>query len=157
MNRRQWNFYNVLKMFYNTHGEDYWVSKEQLAGTINRRACATYYELNYSEKSHDICSLMNQDMAEINESPLIDKFILLKNNHFKIATKKEAEQEIENLKKRAMRLLVRMSRLSHKVRNNGQGKLLSNQLNEIDETSRAREYVETFIERREDDTKNSEN
>lgn len=157
MNTRQWNFYKLLKKYYETHGEIYWVSKQEIVRDINEQCDEKVYALNYSMRAHDLCSQLNADMKAINESPEIDKFVLLKDNYFKIATKQEAEEEIERLKKRAMNLLVRMSRLSSKVKNHGQGKLLSNRLDEIDEESQAREYIETFIERGKDDTKRSEN
>lgn len=127
------------------NGRDYWANKRELAFLVNQRLKNNEYVINENPTAHDICSLFNQDMAEINDNPEIDKFILLRNNQFKIATAEEAKEEVERLKDRAMRLLVRMSKLSNKIKSHGQGKLLSNRLDPIDEESRAREYIETFI------------
>ena len=138
LNTRQWKFYNYLKEQAFEDG-DRWVSKWEISVAI------TDYEYNNSPYAHDECSTMNGDRLAINNSQEVDKLILVDNNCFKIAKLDEAIEMRNDYYNQAMRLLGKMSIIANKIDRDGQGKLISNQNKPIDETSKAREFYETFI------------
>ena len=119
-----------------------WVDKLEIADYLGN----DYYTINTSKHAHDVCSTMNLDRITINNSLEVDKIILIKDNTFKIATEQEARQLEEELYNQAMKLLERKSMLVAKRLRNNQGKVLSNQLNPIDDKSRAEKFYETFVE-----------
>ncbi len=119
-----------------------WVDKLEIADYLGN----DYYTINTSKHAHDVCSTMNLDRITINNSLEVDKIILIKDNTFKIATEQEAIQLEEELYNQAMKLLERKSMLVAKRLRNNQGKVLSNQLNPIDEKSKAEKFHTTFIE-----------
>ena len=139
LNTRQWKFYNYLKEQAFEDG-DRWVSKWEISVAI------TDYEYNNSPYAHDECSTMNGDRIAINNSQEVDKLILVDNNCFKVAKLDEAIELEQDLHNQAMKLLGRMSFIQEKRRRNNQGKVLSNQLNPIDDKSRAEKFHTTFIE-----------
>ena len=118
------------------------VDKFEIADYIGKE----HYQINYSDTTHDVCSTMNLDRIALNNSLEVDKIILIKDNKFKVATEDEAIELEQELHSQAMKLLGRMTFIQEKRRRNNQGKVLSNQLNPIDEDSRAEKYHETFIE-----------
>lgn len=138
LNTRQWKFYNYLKEQAFEDG-DRWVSKWEISVAI------TDYEYNNSPYAHDECSTMNGDRIAINNSQEVDKLILVDNNCFKVAKLDEAIEMRNEYYNQAMRLLGKMSIIANKIDRDGQGKLISNQNKPIDETSKAREFYETFI------------
>ena len=138
LNTRQWKFYNYLKEQAFEDGNR-WVSKWEISVAI------TDYEYNNSPYAHDECSTMNGDRLAINNSQEVDKLILVDNNCFKIAKLDEAIEMRNDYYNQAMRLLGKMSIIANKIDRDGQGKLISNQNKPIDETSKAREFYETFI------------
>lgn len=138
LNTRQWKFYNYLKEQAFEDG-DRWVSKWEISVAI------TDYEYNNSPYAHDECSTMNGDRIAINNSQEVDKLILVDNNCFKVAKLDEAIEMRNDYYNQAMRLLGKMSIIANKIDRDGQGKLISNQNKPIDETSKAREFYETFI------------
>lgn len=138
LNTRQWKFYNYLKEQAFEDG-DRWVSKWEISVAI------TDYEYNNSPYAHDECSTMNGDRLVINNSQEVDKLILVDNNCFKVAKLDEAIEMRNDYYNQAMRLLGKMSIIANKIDRDGQGKLISNQNKPIDETSKAREFYETFI------------
>lgn len=138
LNTRQWKFYNYLKEQAFEDG-DRWVGKREISVAI------TDYEYNNSPYAHDECSTMNGDRLAINNSQEVDKLILVDNNCFKIAKLDEAIEMRNDYYNQAMRLLGKMSTIANKIDRDGQGKLISNQNKPIDETSKAREFYETFI------------
>ena len=118
-----------------------WVDKLEIADYLGN----DYYTINTSKHAHDVCSTMNLDRITINNSLEVDKIILIKDNTFKIATEQAAIQLEEELYNQAMKLLERKSMLVAKRLRNNQGKVLSNQLNPIDDKSRAEKFHETFV------------
>ena len=118
-----------------------WVDKLEIADYLGN----DYYTINTIKHAHDVCSTMNLDRITINNSLEVDKIILIKDNTFKIATEQAAIQLEEELYNQAMKLLERKSMLVAKRLRNNQGKVLSNQLNPIDDKSRAEKFHETFV------------
>ena len=141
LNTRQFRLYDLLVAVAETN-PDRWVDKFEIADYIGKE----HYQINYSDTTHDVCSTMNLDRIALNNSLEGDKIILVKDNKFKVATEDEAIELEQELHSQAMKLLGRMTFIQEKRRRNNQGKVLSNQLNPIDENSRAEKYHETFIE-----------
>ena len=138
---RQFRLYDLLVAVAKVD-PDRWVDKLEIADYLGN----DYYTINTSKHAHDVCSTMNLDRITINNSLEVDKIILIKDNTFKIATEQEAIQLEEELYNQAMKLLERKSMLVAKRLRNNQGKVLSNQLNPIDDKSRAEKFHETFVE-----------
>lgn len=123
MKVRQREFYNLLVEVYTTLGEDYWVSKETLAEAINFLLQRTVYIVDLRPESHDVCSMFNRDMDEINSSEEYEKHILLQNNHFKIATREELLEEFDRRQKKLIREATKMGIINRKLRSHGQGQI----------------------------------
>ena len=132
LNTRQFRLYDLLVAVAKADPVR-WVDKLEIADYLGN----DYYTINTSKHAHDVCSTMNLDRITINNSLEVDKIILIKDNTFKIATEQEAIQLEEELYNQAMKLLERKSMLVAKRLRNNQGKVLSNQLNPIDDKSRA--------------------
>ena len=141
LNTRQFRLYDLLVAVAKADPVR-WVDKLEIADYLGN----DYYTINTSKHAHDVCSTMNLDRITINNSLEVDKIILIKDNTFKIATEQEAIQLEEELYNQAMKLLERKSMLVAKRLRNNQGKVLSNQLNPIDDKSRAEKFHETFVE-----------
>ena len=141
LNTRQFRLYDLLVAVAKADPVR-WVDKLEIADYLGD----DYYTINTSKHAHDVCSTMNLDRITINNSLEVDKIILIKDNTFKIATEQEAIQLEEELYNQAMKLLERKSMLVAKRLRNNQGKVLSNQLNPIDDKSRAEKFHETFVE-----------
>ena len=102
------------------------------------------YEWNDSEKTHDHCSAIWKDITDNNLSFAHDKIIISKDFEYWIGSEQETKEFIEDLWKQLAPRLMRYWFYKEKVKGNGQGKLLSNELNPIDDTSKAREFIESF-------------
>lgn len=102
------------------------------------------YEWNDSESTHDNCSAIWTDIAANNLSFAHDKIIISKNDEYWIGTKEDTDKFLEDLWNQLAPRLMRYWFYKEKVKGNGQGKLLSNELNPIDDTSKAREFVESY-------------
>ncbi len=98
--------------------------------------------------NHDNCSNVWKDINAINRSLEIEKSILFdsKGNFWCARSLEEVQEYVDKrYKKRAMILLARASILLYKARQNAQGKLLSVRNEPIDKKSRARAFVESFV------------
>ena len=123
MLERQEVFYEVLEMTYEIEGYSRWVSKEELVPILNRKLGRIEYTLDLRPSSHDVCSMLNRDMDDINASDDFEKFILLKNNHFKIATREELLEEYEKRKTKLIREATKMGIINKKLKTHGQGQV----------------------------------
>ncbi len=135
LNSRRWKLYNYIKE----------------NGVVNTRDICRdmpdLYVLATSDRVHNPCALVNQDVDALNESAEIEKIIIhdRKYNFWLAKNPEEALSFAEHLyKKRAITALVKYGNMLRKVRADGQGKIVSCQDKPIDEHSRAREFVETF-------------
>ena len=102
------------------------------------------YEWNSDEKCHDHCPAIWKDITDNNLSFAHDKIIISKNDEYWIGNEQETKDFIEDLWSQLAPRLMRYWFYKEKVKGNGQGKLLSNELNPIDDTSKAREFVESY-------------
>ena len=102
------------------------------------------YEWNDSETAHDHCPSIWSDITANNLSFSHDKVIISKNFEYWIGNEQETKDFIDNLWSQLAPRLMRYWFYKAKIKRNGQGKLLSNDLNPITSESKAREFVESF-------------
>ncbi len=102
------------------------------------------YEWNDSETCHDHCPAIWKDITENNLSFSHDKVIISKNFEYWIGNEEETQEFLNDLWKQLAPRLMRYWFYKAKVKKNGQGKLLSNELNPIDSDSKAREFIESY-------------
>ncbi len=103
------------------------------------------FKLIERDGNYSNCPDLYKEIDNINSSYEIEKIIIKNHNRFKLATKEEAQKAHQRLKDKAIRLLVKASIMSSKIKADGQGKTVSCQDRAIDEESRAREFVESFV------------
>ena len=133
---RQWGVYNLIK-------------KNSLLGkkTTQREIFENVVGFTWNDEptSHDHCPAIWQEITILNLSYEIEKIIISKNFEYWIGDENETKEFIDDLWKQLEPRLYRFWRYKSKVSENGQGQLLSRRLKPIDEKSKAREYIESFI------------
>lgn len=102
------------------------------------------YEWNDSETAHDHCPAIWSDIAANNLSFSHDKIIISRNFEYWIGNEEETKEFIDDLWGQLAPRLMRYWFYKEKIKRNGQGKLLSNDLQPITDISKAREFVESF-------------
>lgn len=135
---RQYFLYKYLKACF-TYNPDKWVTQKEI--------CSIISEYNYTvcpQGTTDCCTAIGQDVKAINADVTIDKLIVTKKYKFKIATRREAEEEIESHKRRLITQAVQIAHFNRKIGRNGQFKLLNELLNELKPNNE--QYHETFKE-----------
>ena len=133
---KQWELYRLI--YHNSMVEQRKTSQREICDKIQG------YEWNDSETTHDHCSAIWNDITANNLSFAHDKVIISKNGEYWIGNKEETEKFINDLWNQLAPRLMRYWFYKAKIKGNGQGKLLSNQLQPIDDDSKAREFVERF-------------
>lgn len=141
MNTTQWRLYNFLKHKAELN-PDHWVSQQEICDALPE-----LFSMNHLAIKKKCSSMIQQQVIKINEDNTIEKIIMFKNQTYKLATTPEEALNFINQKlfQRGCNALRRYGQLRDKIFKNGQGKLLSNKGRAIDETSKARPYVEAFI------------
>ena len=137
---RQWELYRLIR-------DNSYMGRK----TTQKEICDTIpdYIWNDEPSSHDHCTMVWSDIKEINLSPRLEKLIISKNFEYWIGTKEETEEFIDDLWKALAPRLFRYWHYKRKIAADGQGKLLGDDLNPIDEDSKARTYIESFIKKEE--------
>jgi len=102
------------------------------------------YEWNDSETAHDHCPAIWTDITANNLSFSHDKIIISKQFEYWIGNEEETKEFIDDLWNQLAPRLMRYWFYKAKIKRNGLGKLLSNDLQPINDTSKAREFVESF-------------
>ena len=102
------------------------------------------YEWNDDEKCHDHCVAIWNDIKDINLSYQTDKVIISKNFEYWIGNESETKSFIDKLWNDLEPRLMRYWAYLKKIERNGQGQLLSRKLDPIDDTSKAREWIESY-------------
>ena len=102
------------------------------------------YEWNNDEKCHDHCPAIWNDITKNNLSFSHDKIIISKNFEYWIGNEEETQEFLNDLWNQLAPRLMRYWFYKSKVARNGQGKLLSNNLDPIDSNSKAREFIESY-------------
>ena len=135
---RQWALYRLI--YENSINHQRKTTKREIYETLKDYG----YEWNDSETTHDHCSAIWTDITANNLSFAHDKVIISKNDDYWIGNEQETKDFIEDLWKQLAPRLMRYWFYKEKVKGNGQGKLLSNELLPIDDTSKAREFIESY-------------
>ena len=135
---RQWKLYNLVKS-----------NSEQGLKTTQREIFEKVdgYVWNDEITCHDHCVVINSDVRAINLSPRTEKLICYKNFEYWLGTKEESKEFIDDLWQQLIPRLTRYWFYVNKLKEDGQGKLLSKALKPIDATSDAREFVESYLRR----------
>lgn len=97
------------------------------------------YEYNANPKAHDRCFPIWHDVTIINQNPEVDGIIVMDNFTYRIGTKEEAEAYRKKLYDKAIRSLVRLSYMTRKIKNNGQGML------DEDKEGKIKKFIDTFL------------
>lgn len=133
---RQWALYRLIKA--NT-----------LRGrkTTQREICNEIpeYEWVDNDKVHDHCSSIWGDINALNFHPNIQKTIISDNFEYWIGSEKEVEAYCDKLWQAISPRLSRYWNIVKKMKLDGQGQIFSARGDLIDEDSKARSYIESFI------------
>lgn len=100
---------------------------------------------NDDPKAHDHCPKVWTIIEHLNMSGEIEKVIISFNFEYWLGNKAETEVYLDKLWSDLMPRLKRYWTYYNKIKKDGQGKLLSAQLQPIDEDSQAREFVESYL------------
>jgi hypothetical protein len=139
---RQWTTYSLISN--NSHA-----GRKTTIGEIIGHYPITDYEDGYTfnkKTSHDPCRLVWQDIVAINASSEIEKIIIIDNFTYHLATEEEAMAYYKRLRSKALKAMARAYCIKLKIKADGQGKLISCHGDPIDEESKARRFVEAFLE-----------
>ena len=124
---------------------------EQVCNALNQ-----YFSYNDSvsaQKNH--CPAFYESIENINLSVEVDKLIIRKGDIWKLADQKEYQDYQEDNYSRAMTYLKRYWSSIKKERQDGQGKIISNQGVVIDDKSKAKPFHEAFNVKKEIDVSES--
>lgn len=133
---RQWEVWRLIK--HNSLEEHRKTTQKEIVDKVKG------FVWNDDEKAHDHCVALWSDIKANNESLEHDKIIISKNFEYWIGSERETKEFIAGLWKALSPRLQRYWRYLHKIGLDGQGKLLSNQGNPIDDNSLAKEFHEVF-------------
>lgn len=139
---RQWALYRLIKLNSLIH------CRKTTQREIYEELKEYGYAWNDDPKIHDHCSAIWKDVKDNNESYEHDKIIICKNFEYWIGNEKETKKYLDKLWKDLCPRLVRYWNYKSKLARNGQGQLFSTKLNPIDESSKAREFIESYGEER---------
>lgn len=133
---RQWALYRLI--YNNSMVFHRKTTQREIYESING------YEWNYDEKCHDHCPAIWKDITDNNLSFSHDKVIISKNFEYWIGSEQETQDFLNDLWQQLAPRLMRYWFYKAKVKRNGQGKLLSNDLEPITDNSKAREFIESY-------------
>ena len=134
---RHWALYRLIKS-----------NSEAGLETTQEEICSVIDGFNYndSEKVHDHCPTIWTAIKDINLSNEVEKIIIYKDFKAHLAhSQEELDEYLDDKWNELAPRLVRYWFLKKKASMDGQGKLLSDQLRPIDDDSRARAFVESFL------------
>lgn len=111
----------------------------------------------YHERNNDCCPLIWQDVDFINGTYEVEKIIVVDRFTYRLGTKAECQDYADKLQIGALKKLKRYWAVVNKMEMDGQGKLVSAHDKIIDEKSRARHFVESFVSKALNDTEDEPN
>lgn len=133
---RQWALYRLIKA--NTlRGRK--TTQMEICNAISE------YEWVDNDKVHDHCPTIWGDINALNFHPNIQKIIISDNFKYWIGTRKEVEAYCDKLWQSISPRLSRYWNIVKKMKLDGQGQIFSARGDLIDEDSKARSYIESFI------------
>ena len=133
---QEWELYRLIK--YNSEVLDRRTTQKEICEKLG----LTY---NDDPKAHDHCPKVWTMIKNLNESNEIEKVIISFNFEYWLGNEAETKVYLDKLWTDLAPRLRRYWLYLQKINKDGQGKLLSTQLNPIDEDSQAREFVESFL------------
>lgn len=133
---RQWELLNFIK--YNSLKECRKTTQHEIYLNVDG------YEWNDDPKCHDHCPAIWNDIKDINLSYETDKLIISKDFSYWIGNEQETKEYIDKLWNDLEPRLMRYWAYLKKIERNGQGQLLSRKLEPIGDTSKAREFIESY-------------
>lgn len=136
---RQRELYRLLKSQPN-----HWFTQKEICDAI------VGYVYKDDPFAHDHCATIGQDKRILNESPIVDKIIVMKDCCFKIATYEEYLQERASHIARLKSQVAQVEAMDRKFERNGQGKLFNNVLDDLKDNNE--QFHETFVEKKEEPT-----
>lgn len=132
----EWELYRLIK--YNSEVLDRKTTQKEICEKLG---------LKYNDRitAHDKCPKIWTMISHLNLSGEIEKIIITHEFNYWLGNEQETKVYLDKLWGDLEPRLVRYWAYLRKIKKNGQGKLLSNQLQPIDENSQARQFVEAFI------------
>ena len=106
------------------------------------------YSYNNDEKCHDHCPAIWTDIKDLNLSYENDKVIISKDFEYWIGNEQETKEFLDKLWNDLLPRLIRYWNYNRKVARHGQGQLFSTRLDDINENSKARKFIESYGEER---------
>lgn len=135
---RQWALWRLVE--YNSTIEHRKTTQKEICDKLGEYG----YEWNQDEKCHDHCTMVWNDIKDLNLSYENDKVIISKNFEYWIGNEEETQEFLDKLWNDLFPRLKRYWDYKQKVSRNGQGQLLSTRLDPIEENSKARKFVESY-------------
>lgn len=135
---RQWALYRLIR--HNSLVEHRKTTQKEICIALRQYG----YKWDEDEKCHDHCTAIWKDVKDNNESYEHDKIIISKNFEYWIGNEEETQEFLNQLWKDLCPRLVRYWNYKTKVERNGQMQLFSKKLNPIDESSKARNFIESY-------------
>lgn len=135
---RQWALFNLIE--YNSKVEHRKTTQKEICERLGEYG----YEWNSDEKCHDHCTIVWNDIKDLNLSGQNDKVIISKNFEYWIGNEEETKDFIDKLWNDLLPRLVRYWAYNRKISKNGQGQLFSTRLDPIEEGSKARRFIESY-------------
>lgn len=142
-----WRVYESIKS-HTLHDEKGYASQEDIINDVNSQCGEgeNFLRRTYNPNSHDICPSLWVSIAKINDSPEVEKIVVIDRFRYYLATEEDADKYIASLIDGAKRKLKRAYTIKRKLLMDGQGKLISCQGKEIGTDSKAREFVEATVD-----------
>lgn len=133
----EWELYRLIK--YNSEVLNRRTTQREICDKILE------YKWNDDPKAHDHCSSIWTAIKNLNESDEIEKIIISFNFEYWLGNEAETKVYLDTKWADLAPRLKRYWLYLQKINKDGQGKLLSAQLQPIDDESQAREFVESFL------------
>jgi hypothetical protein len=134
---RQWALYRLIRHYSLDLGKK--ITQREICDLLPE-----YYKWNDDIKTHDHCVMIWGDIKNLNLSYEIDKIVISDNYEYWLGDQEQTKEFINGLWDDLFPRLSRYWAYKQKVARNGQGKLLSDQLQPIDDESKAREFIESY-------------
>lgn len=133
---QEWECYRLIK--YNSEVLNRRTSQKEIAEKLGLK-------WNSSETCHDHCPKTWTIIEHLNLSGEIEKIIISHEFNYWLGNQAETKVFIDKLWNDLSPRLSRYWKYLQKIKKDGQGKLLSAQLQPIDEDSQARSFVESYL------------
>lgn len=136
---RQWRLHDLI--LYNSFVEHRKTTQKEICEKLKDWG---YEYRETSGTNHDHCSMIWDDIKELNLSYETDKVIISHNFEYWIGDKEQTQEFMDELWRKLEPRLMRYWAFLKKLERNGQGQLLSRKLDPIDDNSKAREWIESY-------------